>query len=84
MEISKEALTRNIRAMIAEIAERDEEEIQENHSFVEDLGFDSMMALEILAKLEKQYKIKIPEEELTKLDNLNQTVELVLKYSKSH
>ena len=81
MDISTETLTRDIRSMVAEIAERDEEEIKGDLSFVEDLGFDSMMALEILAKLEKQYKIKIPEEELTKLDNLNQTVALVQKYS---
>lgn len=72
-----ENLKHDIRAMIADIAERDDEEIEGELSFVEDLGFDSMMALEILAKLEKQYKIKIPEEELTKLDTLNQTVELV-------
>ncbi len=81
MDISTETLIRDIRSMVAEIAERDEEEIKGDLSFVEDLGFDSMMALEILAKLEKQYKIKIPEEELTKLDNLNQTVALVQKYS---
>ena len=80
-QVAEENLEQEIRAMIAEIAERDEEEIEGDLSFVEDLGFDSMMALEILAKLEKQYKIKIPEEELTKLDTLNQTVALVKKYS---
>ena len=77
-----EELTREIRSMIAEIAERDEEEIKDNMSFTEDLGFDSMMALEILANLEKKYKIKIPEEELTKLDNLRGTVDLVIKFRK--
>lgn len=70
-------LTQQIRSIVAEIAEIDEEEIKGDSNFVEDLGFDSMMALEILAKLEKIYKIRIPEEELTKLVNLNQTVELV-------
>lgn len=82
MAISTETLTRDIRSMIAEIAEMDEEEIKGDLSFTEDLGFDSMMALEILAKLEKKYRIKIPEEELTKLDTLNQTVALVKKYSR--
>ena len=80
-QVAEENLEQEIRAMIAEIAEREEEEIEGELSFVEDLGFDSMMALEILAKLEKRYKIKIPEEELTKLDTLNQTVALVKKYS---
>lgn len=73
-------LTEEIRSMIAEIAEVDEDEILGEKSFVEDLGFDSMMALEIFAKLEKQYKIRIPEEELPKLSNLNQTVDLVDRY----
>ena len=73
-------LTEEIRSMIAEIAEVEENEIAGEKSFVEDLGFDSMMALEIFAKLEKQYKIRIPEEELPRLSNLNQTVDLVGRY----
>ena len=77
-----ESLTQEVRSIIAEIAEMEEEEIKGDSNFVEDLGFDSMMALEILAKLEKEYKIKIPEEELGKLADLNQTVALVKRYLK--
>lgn len=77
-----ESLTKEVRSIIAEIAEMEEEEIKGDSNFVEDLGFDSMMALEILARLEKQYKIKIPEEELVKLADLNQTVALVNRYLK--
>ena len=78
--IDKRKIREQIRSMIAEIAEVDEDEVTGEKSFIEDLGFDSMMALEIFAKLEKQYKIKIPEEELTKLSNLDETVNLVVKY----
>jgi len=77
-----ESLTKEVRSIIAEIAEMEEAEIKGDSNFVEDLGFDSMMALEILARLEKEYKIKIPEEELVKLADLNQTVALVKKYLK--
>jgi acyl carrier protein len=77
---SLKKLTEEIRSMIAEIAEVEEAEIAGEKSFVEDLGFDSMMALEIFAKLEKQYKIRIPEEELSRLSNLNQTVDLVGRF----
>ena len=82
MDNTTEKLTQEIRSMVAEIAERDEDEIKDNFSFLDDLGFDSMMALEILANLEKKYKIKIPEEELTKLDNVCGTVKLVQKCRK--
>ena len=77
-----ESLTKEVRSIIAEIAEMEEEEIKGDSNFVEDLGFDSMMALEILARLEKEYKIRIPEEELVKLADLNQTVELIRRYLK--
>jgi len=49
---------------------------------VEDLGMDSMMALEILAALEKKYKIKLPEEELPKITSVNRAIELVKQYVK--
>lgn len=66
-----------IRSVIADIAEIDPEKITEKAKFIEDLGMDSMMALEILASLEKKYKIKIAEDNLMKMNNLKQTVELV-------
>jgi len=75
-----ENLEQEIRSMIAEIAELDEEEIKGEVDFTKDLYFDSMMALEILAKLEKKYKIRINEEEISNLTNLNQTVELVKRF----
>jgi len=69
-----------IRKLIAEIVERDEEEISDEANFVEDLGMDSMMALEILAAIEKKYKVQIPEEKLMKITNLRQTAELAIEF----
>ncbi len=69
----------DIRAMIAEIIESDAEKISDDAQFTTDLGMDSMMALEILAGIEKKYKIVIPEEQLSKFTSLNKTVEIVAK-----
>ena len=55
MSAKTEDLEREIRSMIAEIAEMDEDEIKGELSFENELGFDSMTALEIVAKLEKRY-----------------------------
>ena len=68
-----------LKEMMAEIMETETEEIKDDAQFVQDLGMDSMMALEILASLEKKYKIVIPEEELLKFTTLNDTVEVVSK-----
>ena len=67
----------DVRNLVAEILEVEPPEIDPKAHFVKDLGMDSMMALEILASLEKKYRIIIPEEALTKFTDLNKTVEIV-------
>jgi len=69
-------LEKELRSLVAEVAEVEEDEVTEDARFVEDLGMDSMMALEILAAIEKRYKIQIPEEELPNLTNLKEAIKL--------
>ena len=71
-EIEKE-----IREIIAEVLETNPEEINPEARFVEDLGMDSMMALEILAAIEKKYRVVIPEDNLPKFTTLKQTMSLI-------
>ena len=60
----KEAL-REIIAVVAEI-----DEVPDGAKFA-DLGIDSMMAIEIVADVERKYSISMPEEELQELVSLN-------------
>jgi len=73
-------LEQDIRAIIAEVTEIEPERITPEEDFVEKLGMDSMMALEILAAIEKKYKICIPEEKLMQLKNLRETIKLTKEY----
>ena len=68
---------KDIRNLVAEILEVEPREIDAEANFVKDLGMDSMMALEILAGIEKKYRIVIPEEMLPKFTSLNKTVSIV-------
>lgn len=56
-----------LRQIITEVTEV--EEIPEDTAFA-DLGIDSMMAIEIVADVEKNYDVTISEEELGELINL--------------
>lgn len=72
-------LDREITTVLAEIIEIEADELwnrREAH-FVEELGVDSMLALEMLAMLEKKYKIEIPEENILDLTSLASTIALV-------
>jgi acyl carrier protein len=68
-------LKEELRTLIAEIAEKDE--IPDDTHFKE-LGIDSMMGVEIVAAIERQYQIKIADSELQEVSTLNKSYELVL------
>ena len=73
-------LEKELREIIARITEIDPAGIKLESNFVEDLGMDSMMALEILAAMEKKYKIQVPEEKLGQLTNLKEAIKLTKAY----
>jgi acyl carrier protein len=73
-------LENEIRNMIAEIIEKDPAQVTLDAKFFEELEMDSMMALEIMAGMEKKYKITISEEKLTKLTTLRETVAVAKEY----
>lgn len=79
-KINIENVQEEVKNLIAEIVEIEPEKIEPEARFVEDLGMDSMMALEILASVEKKYSIKIPEENLMKMNNLKQIIELIAQF----
>lgn len=77
VKITIEKLEEDIRQLVADVLETEPEKIAPDAKFVEDLGMDSMMALEIMAAIEKKYRIVIPEDVLPKFTSLNQTVTLI-------
>ena len=66
-------LKEKLRAIVAEVSEIDE--IPDETPFAE-LGIDSMMALEIVSEVERQYKVSVPEEELRSLKNFQTVYDL--------
>jgi acyl carrier protein len=67
---SLDEMKKEVRAMVAEIAEVAERDLTESARFAEDLNVDSMKALEIVAGMEKKLKIVIPEAEIPKIRSL--------------
>jgi acyl carrier protein len=74
--MSNPNMKEELRALIAEIAEKDE--IPDDVSF-KDLGIDSMMGVEIVAAIERKYQVKIEDAELTQVTTLNASMALVEK-----
>ena len=79
-DIPPEQVASEVRSLIAEIVEISEEEIDDNAVFGEDLDVDSLLALEIVASIEKKYRIQIPEEQLSRVKTVNDTIALAREY----
>ena len=77
MKTGNDELEFEIRKLVAKIIEADPQKITPDAHFIEDLGADSMMALEIMAALEKKFGVTIPEDDLVKISSLNQVTKLV-------
>lgn len=80
--MAQRTIDQEVMQLIADIIEMDPSEINPDAHLVEDLGMDSMMALEILASIEKKFRIKIPEEDLPKITTVNRAIDLAKKYVK--
>lgn len=81
MNVHTEDLTvlNELRQTIAEILDLPAESISDTARFVDDLGVDSLMALEIMVVLEKKYGIKIAEADLPRITCLRAVYEVVIE-----
>lgn len=77
----EEQLLEELRAMVAEVLELEPEELSDTGDFMEDYEADSLRAIEILARIDKQYKVEIPQAELPELRNLKAVHAALLRHS---
>ena len=77
---TEDQIRAEVKRLIANVTEREPEEVSDTASFSEELGVDSLMALEVMIAVDKKFKIDIPEEEFSKATNVNESVALVQQW----
>jgi len=79
-QVTETQVREEVKRLIAELTEREISEITDTALFVDDLGVDSLMAIEVMVALDKRYKIDIPEAEFNKIKNVDDAVAVVMKH----
>ncbi len=64
MQNQNTEIVKNVKAIISQALKVDESKVQLNSSLIKDLGAESIDFLDIVFRLEKTFKIKIPKGEL--------------------
>ena len=78
--LTEQEVRGEIRRLVAEVTELEQEEIRDDANYQEDLDMDSLMAMEVMVAVDKKFRIEVPEEEFLALENIDQTVDVVLKH----
>lgn len=73
--MANEKMHRELKTLIADVVEIDD--FNDDDDFFTKLEVDSMMALEIMARTEQRYHIRIPETYFTKMRTLNDLIGIV-------
>jgi acyl carrier protein len=73
-----------IKRLIANVTEREVDEIPDTAHYMDELGVDSLMAMEVMIAVDKKFKIDIPEEEFNKATNVNESVAMVQQWLASN
>jgi acyl carrier protein len=70
-----------LREIVAEVLELEPDEIADTGDFIEDYDADSLRAIEILARIEKKYRIEVPQSELPEMRSLKAVYDVVARYA---
>lgn len=74
-------IVEQVKNIVAEQLDRDVETVTEESSFVDDLGADSLDAVELIMRLEEEFEVEIPDEDAEKITTVKAAVEYIQGHS---
>ena len=78
-----ENFEQRVKKIVAEQLGVEEDEVNPNAKFIEDLGADSLDTVELVMALEEEFETEIPDEEAEKITTVQQAIDYVKAHSKS-
>jgi len=77
------SIEQRVKAIVAEQLGVKEEEVNNDSSFVDDLGADSLDTVELVMALEDEFETEIPDEEAEKITTVQQAIDYVSSNKKA-
>lgn len=71
------SLEQSLKQLIADVSGRSIEELKPEANFWDDLGIDSIKAIEITVAIEKKYKIRVKDEQIPEITTIAKAIKVV-------
>ena len=75
--MEREEILDKVKDVIVEQLNVEEDDVNEDASFIDDLGADSLDIVELVMALEEQFSISIPDEEAENIKTVGDAVEYI-------
>ena len=66
-----------IKSIVADQLGVDEDQVTEDASFIDDLGADSLGAVELIMAFEEEFDVEIPDEDAQKIKTVKDVIEYI-------
>ena len=81
MALSQDEVLAGIKDIVVEVAGIDAGKISMDKKFTDDLDVDSLSMVEVVVAAEEKFGVKIPDEEVTKLQTVGDAVNFIVSHS---
>ncbi len=75
-------IEKSVKDIVAEHLNKKADDIKNEHSFVQDLGADSLDTVELVMALEDHFETEIPDEEAENIKTIQNAIDYIVKISK--
>jgi acyl carrier protein len=76
-KFTSDEIRAEIKRMVANLTEKELDEISDTADFAEELGIDSLTAMEMMMTVDRKFSVDIPEEVFNRAKTVNDSVAMV-------
>lgn len=78
--MEREEIKERVCKVVSQVLKIDPAQIQEEHSFVTDLGAESVQSIELMAGFEEEFDIEMDEDEALGVQTVGGAIDFIAKY----
>ncbi|MEW6754642.1 MAG: acyl carrier protein [Candidatus Latescibacterota bacterium] len=78
--MERDEVRERVHKVVSQVLKVDPAQIQDEHSFVTDLGAESVQSIELMAGFEEEFDIELDEDEALQVQTVGSAVDFISKY----